>query len=87
MSVLNWAKVLWTIKYLNELNQKSYFSLEEFCRVHNLNYENINSFLEVSNSIINGDSELIRVIEKEKETLEKLNKLNRSDLSDIRAYT
>ncbi len=83
MSFLNWHKILWTIKYLNELNQKPYFSLEVFCNIHNLNYTKINYFLEVSNSIIDGNSELIKAIEKDKETLDKLNNLNPNALANI----
>lgn len=76
MGLYNWSKVLWTIKHLNKLNKKSYFDLEKFCIENNLNYKKIKYFLEVSNDIINGDSDLIRAFEQEKEELEILNNLN-----------
>lgn len=83
MSFFNWAKILWTIRYLNDLNKKTYFDLESFCNTYDLDYTKISNFLEISNSIINGDSELIKAIEKEKETLDKLNNLNPNVLSNI----
>lgn len=80
MKFLNWPKVLWTIKYLNDLNNKPYFDLKIFCDENNLNHIKITNFLEIANSIINGNSELIKAIEGEKETLEKLNNLDPSVL-------
>lgn len=83
MSFLNWPKVLWTIKYLNDLNKKPYFNLEIFCQEHNLNYTAISNFLEIANSIIDGDSELIKAIENDKESLDRLNNLDASVLTNI----
>lgn len=83
MKILNWAKILWTIKYLNNLNTKSYFDLEKFCESYGLNYIKISNFLEIANSIIENDSDLIRAIESEKETLDILNNLDVSVLKPI----
>ncbi|ARV92573.1 hypothetical protein IBT50_20655 [Bacillus sp. S70] len=75
MSILGWAKVLETIKMLNDLNKLSYFSLEKYCEENNLTYHKIINFMEIANDIIDDNSPLVEALKQDKEELSKLKKI------------
>ncbi|MGH1296439.1 hypothetical protein [Bacillus pretiosus] len=88
MGILGWAKVLGTIKDLNDLNKLSYFSLEKYCEENNLTYYKIVNFLEIANEIINDDSRLVEALQQDKEELNKLKKIKvKSTVNNLEVYS
>jgi hypothetical protein len=80
MKIVNWGKVLFVINNLNRLNSLDYFDLEKFCISKGLDFKKISIFLEVANSIIDGESELVKLLKDEKTLLKQLEKINTDDL-------
>ena len=88
MGILGWAKVLGTIKDLNDLNKLSYFSLEKYCEENHLTYYKIVNFLEIANEIINDNSPLVEALKQDKEELNKLKKIKvKSTVNNLEVYS
>lgn len=79
-NIINWGKALRVIKELNTLNATGYFDLQKFCEVKGLDYVKISSFLEVANSIINGESKLYDMIKEHKKIAKQLTQIPDADL-------
>ena len=73
-----WGQVLGVIAKLNWFSDNNY--LYGFCQNYNYNFEEISTFLKVSNSIIEGDSNLYGDLKSEYRNIKSVDKWSQSEL-------
>lgn len=83
MGIGNWGRVLFVIKDLNYLRSVSYFNFEKFCEAKGLDFVQISHFLDTANAIINGDSELVKLLKDEKRLVKQLEAIDRLEIAMI----
>lgn len=62
VTIYDYARLSWTIKRLRQLDKDPCYNLDAICKKANIDYFKIRAFLDITNSILDGELDLIGIL-------------------------